>query len=214
MMANKSHAERQYRKLVIGVTGGIASGKSLVANMLEDMGAQVVDSDVLAHDELSQPEVIATFRSWWGEEVCTPDGRIDRQAMGDIVFEDPTQRARMEAYLYPKLERRRLQMMAALDDDPSVGAIVINSPLLYEVGLDRHCDVVVFVECKREVRLRRAAEERGWTEQEFRRREKLQKSLDMKSQSADYRVVNNSTVDALHAQVKPLFERLLATRRD
>jgi len=213
-MARESRPEQKYRKLVIGVAGGIASGKSLVASILGDVGAKVVDSDRLAHEELSDPEVIATFRSWWGRRVCTPDGLIDRRAMSDIIFEEPAQRSRMEAYLYPRLERRRRQMMAAFDDEPAARAIVVDSPLLYEVGLHKVCEVVVFTEADRRVRLRRATEQRGWTEQEFDRREKLQKSLDTKWQAADYRVVNNSTVDALRAQVEPLFERLLATRSD
>lgn len=213
-MARESRPERKYRKLVIGMAGGIASGKSLVAGILGDLGAKVVDSDRLAHEELSDPEVIAAFRSWWGRGVCTPDGLIDRRAMSDIIFEEPAQRLRMEAYLYPRLERRRLQMMEAFDDEPSVRAIVVDSPLLYEVGLDKICDVVVFTEADRLVRLGRATKRRGWTEQEFDRREKLQESVDTKGQAADYRVVNNSTVDALRAQVEPLFERLLATGSD
>ncbi len=207
-MAQKSRPEREYRKLVIGIAGGIASGKSLVSQTLAALGAKVIDSDALAHAELADPEVVETFRRWWGERMCLPGGGVDRSAMADIVFEDSEQRERMERFLYPRLERRRKQLMAAFDADPATRAIVINSPLLYEVGLDKICHVVIFVEADRATRFQRAKQTRGWSRHEFDRREKLQKPLDIKSQAADYRVVNNSTIDALCAQVKSLFESL------
>jgi len=207
-MAQKSRPEREYRKLVIGIAGGIASGKSLVSQTLAALGARVVDSDALVRVELADPEVREAFRDWWGEGVCSPGGGVNRSAVADIVFEDSEQRKRMESFLYPRLERRRKQLMAAFDADPAARAIVINSPLLYEVGLDKICHVVVFVEADCATRFRRAERTRGWSRYEFDRREKLQKPLDMKSQAADYRVVNNSTVDALCSQVKSIFESL------
>ena len=197
---------------MIGLAGGIASGKSTVARILGELGAGIIDSDELVHEELTDPEVVATFRDWWGERVCTPQGGIDRRAMAGVVFEDGVERSRMEAFLYPRLERRRRQMLEQYEGDGSVRASVVNAPLLYEVGLDRECTVVIFTECDRAVRLRRAMEQRGWDEQELERREKLQKSLDSKARAADYTVVNNSTVESLRAQIKPLFERILASR--
>lgn len=100
-------------------------------------------------------------------------------------------------------------MMAAFNADPSVRAIVFNSPLLYEVGLDKECDVVLFVDCDRRTRIERVARTRGWTGQELDRREKLQKPLDMKRETADHIVTNDTDVAALRSQIKPLFERLL-----
>lgn len=197
---------------MIGLAGGIASGKSTVARILEELGAGIIDSDELVHEELADAEVVATFRRWWGDKVSAPEGGIDRRAMGDVVFEDAEERSRMESFLYPRLERRRREMMEQYERDGAVRAVVVNAPLLYEVGLDRICDVVIFTECDRSRRVRRAKEQRGWDEQEMVRRENLQKSLDSKARAADYRVVNNSTVEALRAQVKPLFECILASR--
>lgn len=194
---------------MIGLTGGIASGKSTVAGILEELGARVIDSDALTHEALRDPEVIRTFRGWWGERVCTADGCIDRAAMAEIIFENQAERSRMERFLYPLLKRRREALMGESDRDPAVRAIVINSPLLHEFGLDKICDLLVHVDCERASRQRRALATRGWTEEEFARREKLQKPLDMKRAAADYRVINDSSVEALRSQVKPLFERLL-----
>lgn len=205
-----THASRGRPKLVIGLTGGIGAGKSRVASVLEELGAAIVDSDAMTHEELAKPEVIETFRGWWGDRVCRADGGIDRGVMGEVIFGDERQRRRMEAYLYPRLERIRHRMMTAFNADPSVSAIIFNSPLLHEVGLDKVCDVVVFVECDRRTRVERVARTRGWTEQELDRREKLQKPLDMKRRTADHTIVNNADVDALRSQIKPLYERLLA----
>jgi dephospho-CoA kinase len=200
-------------KLVIGLAGGVASGKSLVAGVLADLGAAVIDSDRMAHEELENPEVIATFRQWWGPQVCTPSGAIDRAAMADVIFNRPDERARMEAYLYPRLEERRVKLMNRYCRDAAVTAIVLNSPLLYDVGLDRVCDTVIFVSCEREQRVQRVADSRGWTEAELDRREKLQKPLDEKERLADHVVINDSSVDALRSLVTDLFHRLLTDYR-
>ena len=202
---------RLQSKPVIGLSGGIASGKSTVAGLLAELGAAAINYDALVAEELKTAEVIDTSRGWWGERVLTSDGGINREALADIFFEDPSQRRRMERFLYPRLDRTRIKLMREFALDLGVSAVVIDAPLLYEAGLEEHCDVVVFVECPRAVRLRRAADTRGWSEQEFDRREKLQKPLDIKKQSADYTVENNSSADVLRSQVANFFHRLTST---
>ncbi len=199
-------------KPVIGLSGGIASGKSLAAKILSGLGAAVIDSDELVGLEMREAEVIETYRSWWGDRVCAPDGRIDRRAVADIVFSDPRERDRLEAYLFPRLELRRKRMVAGMRNDPAVRAIVLDSPLLYEAGLDKSCDVVIFIDTERSVRLRRAMETRGWTDGELDRREKSQKPLDIKAQAADYRVANNSSAGALRSQLETIVDRLLTSQ--
>lgn len=200
---------RRKNKPVIGLAGGIGSGKSLVAAIIEELGGKVIDSDRMTDEEFQNPEVQDAFRCWWGEGICHADGSIDRKAVADIIFRRSAERTRMEEFLYPRLERRRKAMMKAFDDAPEVKAIVLDSPLLYEFGLDRACDAVIFVEADRSVRLGRLAETRGWTESEYVRREKLQKPLDTKRKTADFTVINNSDVDALRSQVKTIVAQLL-----
>ena len=197
---------------MIGLAGGIASGKSLVAEMLAELGGRVIDSDDLVHEELARAEVVSEFRGWWGDQILDADGVINRRVMADIIFSDASQRSRMEGFLYPRLERRRRELTRSFSANPDVRAIILNSPLLYEFGLDKQCNAVIFVQCDRAARLRRAGSERGWTPAEFDRREKLQNPLDTKRSAADYTVENNSGVDALRSQVKPLFDRLLSDR--
>ncbi len=212
-IAVKPGDRSSHHKLVIGLAGGIASGKSTVADFLRELGAAIIDSDRMVHEELSRPDVVETLLSWWGKGICCEDGRINKAGLAGIIFADHGQRQRLEEFLYPRLEARRRDMMTQMDADESVSAIVINSPLLFEVGLDCECDQVIFVDCDRESRLRRVIETRGWTEEELDKREKLQKSLEEKRQRADYVVDNNSGIDAVRSCVQDLFHQLLSKNK-
>ncbi len=177
--------------------------------MFEALGAVVIDSDRHAHQELETPEVVATLRSWWGDAVA-PDGRtVDRTAVGRIVFSSPEQLRRLESLLYPRLARRRKDLIGQHMADAAVGAVVLDSPKLLEAGLDRECDAVVYVEADRRIRLCRTAKSRRWTESELSRREKSQISLDDKKAKADYIVANSSGTDALRPQVEQVFAEIL-----
>lgn len=191
------------------MAGGIGAGKTTVAAILEDLGAVVIDSDEIARERLSSPEVVSLLRQWWGESICHPDGTVDRGRVAEIIFRDPGERSRLAAVIHPHVARRRRELLASYQADPAVRAIVIDSPLLFEAGLDEMCDLVVFVHAERAVRQARVKADRGWSEEEFARREKLQKPLDMKRQRADYIVVSNSELKELRRQVERLFSRVL-----
>lgn len=205
-----SRNRKPSQKPVIGLTGGIGSGKSTVARILESLGAAVIDADQLIHDELAQPDVAATVRSWWGEDVCTPDGRVDRQAVAAIVFERPEELKRLETLLYPRVERKRESLCAAFEADASVGAIVLDAPKLFEAGWDRACDSVIFVDAPRDERLRRVAARRGWNGDELDRREKWLMPLDKKRARADDIVVNHSSIAELRSDIELIFRKVLA----
>lgn len=198
---------RGVRKPIIGLAGGIGSGKSSVARILETLGAAVIDSDRLSHEQLAEPEVREALRSLWGGSPFTPEGVVDRKALAAIVFRDPDALRQLEALLYPRIERRRAELQAEYERDPRVRAVVIDAPKLFEVGLDARCDAVIFVEAERGVRVERVRRSRGWSEEELDRREKLQIPLDSKRARADHTVVNNSTVETLRSEL----ERILAT---
>jgi len=196
-------------KPIIGLVGGIGAGKSSVARVLQSLGAAVIDSDRLAHDELADPEVIATLRGWWGDKVC-PSDEVDRKALASIVFSDPHELDRLEKLLYPRIHRRRERLVAGYNADPAVRAIVLDAPKLYEAGLGDYCDAVIFVAADWSVRVRRVAASRGWTEEELRRRENLQNSLDTKRANADHVVINHSSLDQLRIDVERIFFSVLA----
>lgn len=201
----------KHRKPIIGLTGGIGAGKSTVARIFESLGAAVIDFDRLAHEQFLDRSVIETLCEWWGEGVLTSDGSVDRQAVAAIVFEDPKQLARLEGLLYPRIGRARKDLVASFDGDPSVRAVVLEAPKLFEAGLAETCDAVIFVEADDEIRVRRVASSRGWPESELRRREKLLQPLDSKRTNADYLVANNSDIDDLRPKVERVLSAVLAS---
>jgi dephospho-CoA kinase len=199
------------RKPVIGLTGGIGAGKTTVARMLASMGAAVIDSDVLAHEELRQPEVLEELRRWWGDRILGADGSVSRRAIGGIVFNAPAELERLEKLLYPRINRRRGALVEGFNRDPAIRAVVLDAPKLYEAGLDRLCDAIVFVDADWHTRVRRVGEQRGWTEEELRRRENMQIPLDSKKANADYVLSTHSSFDCLRADVERIFSSVIAS---
>lgn len=199
-----------HRKPVIGLAGGIGAGKSTVAGILGEIGAAVVRSDELAAREIDTPEVKDLLRQWWGPEIIGHEGLVDRQRVASIVFGDPAQRQRLEALLHPRVEARRAELMAGYDTENTVKAIVLDSPLLYEVDLDLICDAVIFIEAAQATREDRSEKSRNWSPGELARREKTQQPLDTKRVRADYTVDNNSTLASLRRQVESVFSQIVS----
>lgn len=197
-------------KPIIGLAGGIGAGKSTVASILQDLGARVIDSDRLNHDELNSPEVQAELCQWWGERIVKPDGSTDRGVIRSIVTADPQARRRLEELVHPRIARRRDAMMAEWANDPAVLAVVWDSPLLFEAGLAEACDKVIYVDADPAARRARVMGARSWSEEDMLRLEKSQYSLDFKRNSADYTVVNNSDIDDLRRQLIDVFSRILS----
>lgn len=200
--------------LVLGLAGGIGSGKSTVARLLAEAGVAVIESDHLNRQELACPEVVAKIVEWFGESVRDEQGFVRREKLASIVFEDASARSRLEALLHPRIAARREVLIEQFMADPAIRAIALDSPLLLETGLDRRCDVVIFVEASDPDRCRRVQAERGWSPQQWQEREKLQEALDIKRSRADHIVTNNSGLDELRSQVKSLLSTLLAGTSD
>jgi len=196
-------------KPVIGLAGGIASGKSLVAHILSELGAAVIDSDRLNHEVLSRKDVREQIQSWWGFDTYDCNRRCDRSKLAKIVFANPGQKKILEDLTYPLIAQRRRQLMRQYELDPAAQAIVLDSPLLYEAGLDELCEVVIFVHSDEKARLERASRSRGWKENELQRREKLQIPVDTKRNKADYIVENNSGIDAIRLKIESIFRQIM-----
>lgn len=181
---------------IIGLCGGIGAGKSAVASILADLGCLVIDSDQRARAALDRPDVRDQLVAWWGDGVLNADGRVDRSRVARIVFDDPQQRARLEALVHPIVRQDRAAMIAEASavsgNAPArFRAIVIDAPLLFEAGLDRECDTIIFVDAPADQRLRRVQSSRGWSAQELARREAAQWPLERKRAAAAH-VVNNA----------------------
>jgi dephospho-CoA kinase len=191
----------------IGLAGGIGAGKSRVAALLAELGCVVSDSDADARAVLADPEVIATLRSWWGDEVVGVDGAIDRGKVAGRVFTDVEERRRLESVLHPRIHERRAARFAAAP--PDTRAFVIDAPLLFEAGLDADCDAVIFVDASRPTRLARVAANRGWSDEELARRESAQWPIDRKRSLATL-IIDNTTNDEdfLRTETRKALEQL------
>lgn len=197
------------RKPVIGLTGGIGSGKSTAAAVFAEAGCAVINSDALNSAQLAKPEVIAELVSWWGDGILGADGQLNRKEIASVVFKDQDQRKRLEAYLHPRIARESQDLKARFQSDPSVRAIVLDSPLLLEAGLDAQCDAVIFVDADDQTRLLRVVQSRGWSEDQWRRREKSQFALDKKRGRADHVLANNSSdLDELRSSVDDILQSI------
>lgn len=172
------------RKPVIGIIGGIGAGKSHVGRLLGELGCLVIDSDALSRRVYEMPEVIDLLTSHFGSQVVRA-GKVDRRAIGKIVFADAAARRWLEQLTHPRINRLRDELQSQADH--SVRAFVWDSPLLIEAGLADQCDLLIFVETPKSLRLERVRS-RGWDETELDRRESAQISLDQKRALATHRV--------------------------
>jgi dephospho-CoA kinase len=194
---------------VIGVLGGIASGKSEVARQLAGQAGVVIDADALAHEVLNSPEVIERLRARFGADVLGADGLADRARLGERVFADPEARRELEGWIHPAV---RARISSELDEARAAARapIVLDVPLLLENDdqhhLVRECDFLVYVEADPEVRDLRARERRGWPAGEVHRRERAQLPQTEKRARARHVIQNDSGLEELTARVQALLQ--------
>jgi dephospho-CoA kinase len=192
----------------IGIAGGIGSGKSTVARILARLGCEVCISDDTARTVLDAPEVRAAVIDRAGAGVRAPDGSVDRAALGRALFADPALRADVERIMHPRIEARRRAQFAAAP--LSTRALIIDAPLLFEVGLERECDAVLFVDTPRDLRLARVRASRGWDDAELARREASQIPLGEKRRRSSDLVANTGDPAALEAAVAAALDAIIA----
>lgn len=192
----------------VGLTGGIASGKSTVSSILHELGAVVIDADLLAREVVARgtPGLAAVVEAF-GPEILTPDGELDRPKMGALVFGDEAQRRRLEAIVHPLVFERYAELEAAA---PADGIVVHDIPLLVESGRAAEFDVVIVVDAPAELQVERMVRDRGWTEEEARSRIAAQATRDERRAVATYVIDNTGTHEDLRAQVTEVFAELSA----
>lgn len=165
---------------LIGLLGGIASGKSFYSRAFASRGCLVIDADQLVADLYRRSDVLATFERWWGGEVLAAGRTLNRAAVARIIFSDPGQRRRLEAYVHPLVRAERdARTAAARASANPPPAIVWDTPLLVEIGQQGLCDLLVFIDTPDPVREARA-QARGWPLGELARRESQQAPLAQK----------------------------------
>lgn len=193
---------------IIGLTGAPGSGKSTVAQQFAQLGCAVINADQLNHEVLARPEVIEQLVGWWGSRITDEAGQIARHAVGRIVFDDLDQLKRLTDLVHPLVIEREKQLLETYQRQGQAPAIVLDVPLLFEVGQDRWCDAVVFVSAEEPIRLARVAGQRGWAAAQLKKVENSQIALDTKAKNADYSVYNNSDIPSVRVQVERIFTLL------
>lgn len=193
----------------IGLIGGVASGKSLVARMLAELGAGILDADRTGHEILAtDAEIHAAIRQRWGESVFRDDGSIDRREIARRVFGADAaahnERLFLEGLLHPRI-RAKLVADRAQFASEGRAAVVLDAPLLLEAGWANECSIILMIESSRETRLRRALR-RGWSEAEFDRREAAQWPIEQKREHAHYSLSNDGTESSLRDAVATFWQ--------
>jgi dephospho-CoA kinase len=185
--------------VVIGLLGGVAAGKSTVAQMMAETGLALLDADAVAREVAARPEVREAIRRRFGPTVFGTDGALDRARLARVVFADDAARRDLEAITHPPI-RRALE--AALDRALAAGrSVVLDVPLLLEGGLIERCDHVVFLDVDPAVRRARAAA-RGWDDAEVARREAAQAPLEEKRERSDHVLDAGAPLDGVRRQVE------------
>jgi dephospho-CoA kinase len=208
-MDESGHLKRN-RPLVIGITGNIGTGKSTVARMLADLGAEVIDADVVAHTVMrpgtrAYDQVLNTF----GPEILRPDGSINRIRLGMIVFQDPAALRRLETIVHPPTIHAIQHLIAA----SSAQVVAVEAIKLIEAGMADDCDSVWVVICEKEQQVQRVMN-RGLSKSEAMQRIQAQPPQETKVVRADIVIDNSGSIAETRFQVRAAWQRMLSTGAD
>lgn len=196
-----------HRKHVIGLTGNIATGKSTVAEMLHDLGAETIDADALVHQMMGPDSPFAeALRSAFGNAVVNDDGSIDRPALGRIVFSDPAKLAELEEIVHPPV----VEEMKAAIERPGPPVLVLDAIKLFEAGIADQCDTVWVADVDRETQIARIVERNNVDRSEAERRIDAQPPQSEKLARADIVIDNSGSLEETRKQVVEAWSRLAA----
>lgn len=191
---------------IIGIIGGIASGKSLATKYFQQLGAFVLDADRVAHEVLREPDVIDAAQARWGAEIVNDEGQIDRSVLARVVFGESSsadvELAYLEELVHPRIGKRLQQELAQFDADR---VVILDAAVMLKAGWDKFCDQVLFIDARPELRLERARQ-RGWKETAFFQREAAQEPLDRKRSRADIVIDNNGMAEDLQKQIRDFWD--------
>lgn len=200
------------RKPIIGILGGIASGKSTVAAEFGKLGCAVISADALAHDLLREEAVREQLLRQFGHQILQRGGQIDHARLAELVFGDAEKLCALNKVIHPRVLRRTEESIEQYRQCKHTQAIVLDMPLLLEVGWANRCDRLIFVRCDAAQRFHRAKQAGLMDEQEIKIREKFQISVDRKAALADNTIDNNSDFSTLVRQIQAIFSEIVRSR--
>lgn len=194
--------------LVVGLTGGIATGKSTVSAMMRESGVPVICLDELSR-EVVQPgtEGLAEIRRVFGDSVVDPEGGLDRAAMASIVFNDSEKRALLESIIHPRVAQEKKRRIERYEDEGR-RLVVVDIPLLFEVGWQDKCDVIVVVYSPKSIQEERLVQRDGISRKDARLRLDAQMSIEEKRNRADFVIDNSGTPEETREQVERTLRKM------
>lgn len=192
----------------IGLTGGIGTGKTTVAEIIKSLGYEVVNADQIAHGALLKTSsVYNLITQTFGESILDADKNVDRKKLGEIVFSDKFMLSKLEAIVHPFVEievRKNRDKLMKLGKELAFYDV----PLLFEKKMEKKFDKIVIVTCKKETQIRRTIQRTGLSENEVKKRVALQYPIDTKSKFAHYIIPNNGTLEELQMKVQDFIIKL------
>lgn len=203
---------RSHSSIVLGITGGIACGKSETGRILSAEGFELLDTDLLAHEVMrAGTPVFDRVVEKFGRSILGADGEIDRTQLGGLVFEDSTARQNLNRLVHPAVIEAANKWIAARRMAGEPAAVLV--PLLFEAGWTQGWDAVICVTADEDVAFQRL-EKRGLSEEDARKRIAAQMPLAEKAVKADFVIRNNKTLDALHEEALRVLERIRSRGND
>lgn len=194
---------------VIGVVGGVASGKSLVSRCLERLGAVRIDADQIGHQVLEEPAVRQALTDRWGIGIVGPDGQVDRRRIAERVFggqeSGSVELAWLESVTHPRIAEQIERRIEQVRGGSPLSPVVLDAAVLLKAGWHRFCDRLLFVDVPAAVRQERAAG-RGWSADQWRVREAAQGDLQAARAQADFVVHNSGSQENTCAQVRRIWQ--------
>ena len=192
---------------IIGLTGGIGTGKSTVSAYLAQKGCKIIDADLISHQmtEAGSP-CLAEIRDAFGEDVFLRDGNLDRKKVGRLVFVDATKKKTLEQIITRRVIEKPLRILQDCRAQQEA-LVVLDAPLLFECGMQRYTDETWLVVCRTETRLRRIAARDGLAEEDIQKRIANQMSTEQKEKLADYIIDNSRDLAWLYAQIDTLLAK-------
>lgn len=191
---------------VLGIVGGIGSGKSYVASLFAQRGAVVLNADEYGHQALVQPNILAQVIAHWGEGILNSKGMVDRKKLGGIVFSNLNEKAKLEGLVFPYIRRSIEQEIELASQKSYVKLAILDAAIMLETGWRDACQAVIFVEADEAVRLQRVAK-RGWDSVELHRREATQWPLEKKKALCQHIIPNNGDEVLTDTLVNALFSQ-------
>lgn len=192
--------------MILGLTGGIGTGKSTVANMLKGKGIPVVDTDLISREVIQYPEIIEKIKLEISNEVFDFNNKLDRKKMSEIVFENQEKLKKLNEIMHPEILKKMWNEVEKLKKDYKI--IVVDIPLLFEINMEKEVDKILLIYSSKEIQIKRIMNRDGRTREEAIKIINSQMPLYKKREKSDYIIQNNDSLEKLEKNLDKIVQKL------